>query len=61
MATSKLEREFISLMDAHVTFEVSDSSLSDAISFIGDNYSPEDVFSIKDLENWAESNGYVKE
>lgn len=28
---------------------------------IARSYDPEDIFSKKDLENWAENNGYIKE
>lgn len=34
--------------------------LEQSIEWIGDNMNPEDVFSKKDLENWAEANGYEK-
>jgi hypothetical protein len=35
--------------------------LDDAIEWIGDNLSPEEIFDIKELEMWAEDNGYIKE
>jgi hypothetical protein len=37
------------------------STLDVAIDWIQDNLSPEDVFDTKDLQTWAENNGYVKE
>lgn len=59
--TSRQEREFISIVSDSVKVEI-DSSVTDAaIDFIGKNFAPADVFSTSDLENWAESNGYVKE
>jgi hypothetical protein len=33
----------------------------DLINFCQSNYEPEEVFDVKELEYWAESNGYVKE
>ncbi len=35
--------------------------LDDAIEWIKNNLSPEDVFSEKDLDQWAEENEYTKE
>lgn len=35
--------------------------LSDAIAWIKNNLGPEDVFSTTELEEWAESEGYIKE
>lgn len=35
--------------------------LEEAIVWIGSNMSPEDVFSKKDLESWAENNRYARE
>jgi len=31
------------------------------LEYIGENFVPEDVFSEKQLSQWAEDNGYVKE
>lgn len=39
---------------------MSSSFLEDCISWIATHLSPEDVFSKKDLEAWAEENDYVK-
>ncbi len=35
--------------------------LDNAIEWIAKNLNPSDVFSDKDLETWAEGEGYVKE
>lgn len=35
--------------------------LRNAIDWISQNMSPEDVFSKDQLETWAENNGFVKE
>jgi hypothetical protein len=36
------------------------SLLEDAIDWIRDNMKPDQVFEAKDLQGWAEDNGYVK-
>lgn len=41
--------------------EMSSSALDYAISWIQKNLEPDDVFTDTQLENWAESNDYVKE
>lgn len=48
-------------MEEHLTVNIGSSSLSDAIDFIAHNFSPEDIFSERDLDEWAERNKYVKE
>ena len=35
--------------------------LGDAIDWISANLSPEDVFSVNELEEWAYENGYAEE
>lgn len=60
MATTKNDNDFADLMGASVEITINKSSLDNAIEFIGDNLSPEDVFKVKDLQAWAESNGYTK-
>ena len=37
------------------------SMLENAIEWIRDNMKPDQVFDDKDLEGWAEDNGFVKE
>lgn len=63
MSTSKQDRDFSSIMMGEINTQITldGSALDTAIDFIASNFSPEDVFSTKDLENWAESNGYTKE
>jgi hypothetical protein len=38
-----------------------DSLLKDAITFITDHFSPGDIFTDKELQEWTQENGYVKE
>jgi hypothetical protein len=63
MSTTKQDKGFEEVMKDQVLLSVSfeGSALDTAIDFISSNFSPEDVFSEKDLEYWAEKNGYVKE
>ncbi len=63
MPSNKQDKEFSELMGEDATAEViiSTLSLDRAIDYISDNLNPDDVFKIKDLESWAESNGYIKE
>lgn len=63
MPSTSKDREFSELMNNSVetTVIVNTSALDEAISWIGSNLEPDDVFSDKDLSQWAESNGYVKE
>ncbi len=61
MATGNQDRKFAELMTSHIDASVSTNSLDEAIEWIGGNLNPDDVFSEKDLRNWAESNGYIKE
>ena len=46
------DREFISAL-------ISSSLLEEAIQWITDNMSPEEVYSDLQLKDWAESAGYV--
>lgn len=39
---------------------VKDSIVDDAVTWVGANLQPEDIFSETQLEKWAEANGYVK-
>jgi len=40
---------------------ISSSALEEVISWIKSNLEPEEVFDENQLEEWAETNGYVKE
>lgn len=63
MSTSRQDDLFRKELESEIeaTVNISSSALDTAISFIGSNFNPQDVFSDKDLENWAENNGYIKE
>jgi len=63
MPTSREDQEFAKEIESHATAEVSISSsaLDTAISWISNHLSPDEVFDVKDLNDWAESNGFVKE
>ena len=53
MSTEQQDREFIG--------EIFSNVLEDSINWIGANMNPEDVFSVKDLDEWARENGYHKD
>ena len=62
MPTGKQDKDFSELMSEQVdTITVSTSALDIAIEFICDHLEPGDVFGTKQLESWAETNGYTKE
>ena len=44
-----------------VLAQISEDILQLAVGWIGKNLSPEDVFCVPLLEEWAEDNGYIKE
>ncbi len=55
MISTKDSREF-----GESVFDTSDL-LEDAVDWVSSRLTPEDVFHISELEEWAEDNGYVKE
>lgn len=62
MPTSKQDSDFAEEMSQSVDqVRMSGSTLDSAIAWISLKLDPDDVFSQKQLEAWAESNGYVKE
>lgn len=63
MPNTQQDKDFASQMEAHISAElsVSTSAIDTAINWIGHNLEPDDVFDVKDLQAWAESNGYTKE
>jgi hypothetical protein len=64
MSNSRQDKEFAELVDESVNVTTSidgSNALAMAMDFIASNFGPEDVFSKKDLEEWAESNGFTKE
>jgi len=52
--TSKQDRDFIDKV-------ISTTLLEESISYIKDNFAPEEVYSRKKLEEWATENGYSKD
>ena len=61
MANTRQEQEFKDIVIDAIDFSVSNGILNSAIDYIQRNLDPDDVFSDKDLETWAENNGYKKE
>jgi N-dimethylarginine dimethylaminohydrolase len=63
MPSSRHDQEFAREIEANLdaTISVSSSALDCAILWISSNLSPDDVFDVKDLQSWAEENGYTKE
>ncbi len=57
MPTVRQDRDFRDI----VREMIGDSVLQEAIDYISSNLDPDEVFDEKDLKNWAENNGYVKE
>lgn len=62
MATTQQNKEFKNQLVSDIEDNISRDYLEESIiPWINTNLEPDDVFDKKDLENWAESNGYVKE
>lgn len=62
MSTVRQDMAFAELMqDDIVQPTIKESALQSAIDFIGNEFDPDDVFTDKQLSEWAERNGYVKE
>lgn len=53
MTTAKQDQAFIDSI-------TNSRMLEDAIGWISNNMNPQDVFSIADLKEWAEENGYIE-
>lgn len=63
MPTRKDDELFASEMSDMVetcAIKMSKSTLDVAIQWMQSNLEPEDIFSEKQLSNWAETNGYIK-
>jgi hypothetical protein len=62
MPETKKQKVIKSLGDIpdHIA-SMEDEVFAEMIKCIKDNLSPEDVFDEKQLEKWAENNGYVKD
>ena len=65
MTTASKDRAFLDKLDlsSKINDAVSDSTaglLETAIDWIKNNLEPIDVFSERDLETWAENNGFIR-
>ena len=61
MPTSRDDNDFAKEMNDYVNTSVSSAALDAAIEFISKTLTPSEVFTTKELCEWAENNGYVKE
>lgn len=61
MPSGSQDKAFAENMDSFLSASLSTAALDGAIEWISNNLSPDDVFTTKDLESWAENNGYIKE
>lgn len=57
MPTEEQKRSFVLMLIKHVHY----ASLEYSLQWMQSNLEPEDIFSEKQLSNWAEANGYIKE
>lgn len=63
MPSNRQDKEFATEMKDsvdEVEVKMSHSALDNAIAWISKHLDLEDVFSVDQLRDWAESNGYVK-
>jgi hypothetical protein len=62
MPTNQQDKDFAEEMrDSVDEVKMSSGALDNAIYWIARNLNPDDVFEEKDLNAWAEANGYSKE
>lgn len=62
MATTKQDSQFKDFIaDNVIAASLPSSTLDDVLDWIRDNLEPDDVFTEKDLDRWAESNDYKKD
>lgn len=61
MPSTQKQKLFAEEMIDYVTTDVLIESIDNAIVWIENNLDPDDVFSAKELRNWAEANGYTKD
>jgi hypothetical protein len=63
MSTARQDNNFSSLMEdlLETKVTVSGLALESAIDFISSEFEPEDIFTEKQLTDWAERNGFIKE
>lgn len=55
MSTSAQDKSFNSDMEGQVEVTLASSALENAMSWIGANMNPDDVFDEKTLKNWAKN------
>ena len=48
-------------METNLRFDLADLNQDDLLAYVQECYSPDDVFKTKELEDWAEFNGYTLE
>jgi len=60
MPTTRQDRDFKDYLSQKIESTLSNDALQEAIDWIASNLNPDDVFSTKDLEAWAESNNYIQ-
>lgn len=62
MPSTRQEQDFAEVMkDSVDEVKMSTMSLENAIDWMQTQLDPDDVFTEKQLESWAESNGYTKD
>lgn len=61
MTNAKQDTDFGNEMIDYVILKFNPAMLNAATEWVSKNLNPDDVFSEKDLQAWAEANGYVKE
>lgn len=62
MATTKQDRQFKDFVVENViSANLPSSTLDDILDWIRENVDPDQVFTEKQMDAWAESNGYIKE
>lgn len=61
MSTSKQDKAFEEIMISHIEPKIGNAALDEAIDFICNEFSPDEVFPEDQLSAWAEKNGYTKE
>ncbi len=59
--STKQDQEFGALIIPHLKVEHPEACLDEVLEWVRKNLNPDDVFSNKQLEDWAEGEGYKKE
>lgn len=60
MTSVRQDEQFKTFLSDTIKSNLDNQSLQDMIDYIAENFSPDEVFPIKELEEWAEENDYVK-